>query len=61
MGELRLRAADHSRAHEVLEVAHVKEWTGASRKFVVPILEWFDAHHVTVFDGRQRTRGSDCP
>ena len=55
------RIATRVRAHfaqaATLDIAAVKEWTGASRKFVVPILEWLDREGLTEFDGKQRRRG----
>ncbi len=55
------RVAEHFQHHPRLEVAQVKEWTRGSRKFVVPLLEWFDLQDITRFDGHSRSRGPSCP
>jgi len=52
--DLERRTREHFAQHETLEVSHVKEWTGASRKFAVPMLEWLDARGITRFDGKVR-------
>ena len=51
----------HFANQEALDIADVKEWTGASRKFVVPLLEWLDRAEVTRFEGGKRRRGPRCP
>jgi selenocysteine-specific elongation factor len=35
-------------------VADFKEWTGVSRKYAIPLLEFLDREHVTRRDGEQR-------
>ncbi len=55
------RVAQHFQSEERLEVVQMKEWTGGSRKFVVPLLEWLDSQDITRFDGKGRTRGPACP
>jgi selenocysteine-specific elongation factor len=60
LADLRTRVKTHFERAETLEVAHVKEWTGASRKFVVPLLEWLDAQGVTAFDGKERREGPNA-
>lgn len=54
LDDLRRRTEEHFAQHDTLEVSHVKEWTGASRKFAVPMLEWLDAQGLTRFDGKVR-------
>lgn len=55
------QVATHFAAHDSLDIGDVKEWTGASRKFVVPLLEWLDRQEVTRFEGGARRRGPRCP
>jgi selenocysteine-specific elongation factor len=38
-----------------LDVGAIKEMTGLSRKFVIPLLEYLDREHVTRRAGAQRT------
>lgn len=55
------RVGEHFAQEDALEIGHVKEWTGASRKFVVPLLEWMDRAEVTRFEHGARRRGPRCP
>lgn len=55
------RVGEHFRTESELGIAEMKEWTGASRKFVVPLLEWLDSREVTRFDGKARRPGPHCP
>jgi len=55
--ELQVRVSDHFREHDTLELQQLKEWTGASRKFVVPMAEWLDRARVTLNDGGVRRPG----
>jgi selenocysteine-specific elongation factor len=55
------KAAEHFAHSEVLEVADVKAWTHASRKYVVPLLEWLDGHEITRFEASGRRKGPACP
>ena len=55
------RVAEHFAHEERLDIAQVKEWTHASRKFVVPLLEWLDSQDITRFDEGGRCRGDSCP
>ena len=61
LDDLVRRVGQHFATESELGIAEVKEWTGASRKFVVPMLEWLDAHEVTRFDGKARRPGPRCP
>ena len=61
LDELVAHAGRHFATEESLEIGHVKEWTGASRKFVVPLLEWLDRAEVTRFEHGKRRRGPRCP
>jgi selenocysteine-specific elongation factor len=61
LDELVAKVAAHFETAEVLEVATVKNWTHASRKFVVPLLEWLDSQDVTSFTSGRRTKGPGCP
>ena len=58
---LAARVGEHFASEDALEIAHVKDWTGASRKFVVPLLEWLDRQEVTRFEHGSRRRGPRCP
>jgi len=51
------RVRVHLRAQPSFGIAEMKEWTGASRKYVVPILEWLDREGYTRFDGSVRSAG----
>ena len=55
--ELRRQVAAHFDLEDSLELRHLKEWTGASRKFVVPLAEWLDRSEITRNDGGIRRRG----
>ena len=55
--ELRQKVSEHFAAEPSLELAQLKEWTGASRKFVVPMAEWLDRTGVTRNDGGVRRPG----
>jgi selenocysteine-specific elongation factor len=35
-------------------VGEFKEWTGISRKYAIPLLEWLDRERLTRRDGDQR-------
>ncbi len=61
LDELQQRVAAHFAVSDELAISHIKEWTGASRKFVVPLLEWLDSQDVTRFDAGIRRRGDACP
>ncbi len=61
LDELVEKVADHFSGAGVLDVATVKGWTHASRKFVVPLLEWLDSQDVTRFESGRRTKGPSCP
>jgi selenocysteine-specific elongation factor len=61
LDDLVRRVAEHFAREPRLEIAHVKAITGASRKYVVPLMEWLDANDVTRFAGGARVRGPRCP
>ena len=61
LDELVRRVAEHFARDERLEIAQVKAITGASRKYVVPLMEWLDANDITRFVGGARVRGPHCP
>ena len=48
-------------SHDVMSMADFKELTGLSRKFAVPLLEYFDRKGVTRRDGDVRRPGEVCP
>jgi selenocysteine-specific elongation factor len=49
-----MRASVAGRKGERFAVSEFKEWTGVSRKFAIPLLEYLDREHVTRRDGDQR-------
>ena len=54
---LRERVIAHLRAHGRLETPAYKELIGATRRTAVPLMELFDAQHVTVRQGNARVAG----
>ena len=54
LGEIRSRLERTLRAEERITAARFRDVVGTSRKYVVPLLEFFDAAGVTVRDGDQR-------
>lgn len=51
---LRARLIEHLRAKGTISTAELKDLIGASRKYVVPLAEWFDAQKVTLRVGEVR-------
>jgi selenocysteine-specific elongation factor len=49
-----LRETLRARKGERFAVPAFKEWTGVSRKYAIPLLEYLDRVHVTRRDGDQR-------
>jgi selenocysteine-specific elongation factor len=49
-----LRAMIGSRKGSRFSVGEFKEWTGISRKYAIPLLEWLDRERVTRREGEQR-------
>jgi selenocysteine-specific elongation factor len=49
-----LRQSLGARKGEHFSVADFKDWTGVSRKYAIPLLEFLDREHVTRRDGDQR-------
>ena len=49
-----VRAMMASRKGSRFSVGEFKEWTGVSRKYAIPLLEWLDRERVTRRDGEQR-------
>jgi selenocysteine-specific elongation factor len=49
-----LRAMIGSRKGSRFSVGEFKEWTGVSRKYAIPLLEWLDRERVTRREGEQR-------
>ena len=57
--ELKSRLVDFLKVHEEITTPQFKEMTGASRKYVIPLIEYFDASKVTLRVGDSRKlRGS---
>jgi selenocysteine-specific elongation factor len=54
LGEIRTRLVRTLRAEQRITAARFRDVVGTSRKYVVPLLEFFDATGVTVRDGDQR-------
>jgi selenocysteine-specific elongation factor len=55
LAEIRTRLVRTLRAEDRLTAARFRDVIGTSRKYVVPLLEFFDAAGVTLRDGDQRT------
>lgn len=51
---LRARLVEHLRAKGTITTSELKDLIGASRKYVVPLAEWFDAQKVTLRVGEVR-------
>ena len=49
-----LRALLAPRKSQRFNVAAFKEWTGVSRKYAIPLLEYLDREHVTRREGDER-------
>jgi selenocysteine-specific elongation factor len=54
LGEIRTRLVRTLRTEERITAARFRDVVGTSRKYIVPLLEFFDATGVTVRDGDQR-------
>jgi selenocysteine-specific elongation factor len=52
--ELRAKVVAHLEAHGALETPAYKDLIGTSRKYAVPLMELFDAEHLTVRRGEAR-------
>ncbi len=52
--DLRKRLVDFLVANEEITTPQFKEMTGASRKYIIPLLEYFDAENVTIRVGDSR-------
>jgi selenocysteine-specific elongation factor len=50
----RLRSEVRARAGQRFSVPEFKEWTGVSRKYAIPLLEFLDREHVTRREGDER-------
>jgi selenocysteine-specific elongation factor len=55
LAEIRTRLVRTLRAERQITAARLRDVVGTSRKYIVPLLEYFDATGVTVRDGDQRT------
>jgi len=53
--DLKNRLVDHLKVHGTISTPEFKEMTGASRKYVIPLLEFFDSKRVTLRIGDNRT------
>jgi selenocysteine-specific elongation factor len=49
------RVEAHLREYQRMTAADFRDLLGTSRKYAVPLLEWLDAHGVTIRDGDYRT------
>ena len=54
LGEIRNRLVRTLRAEGRITAARFRDAVGTSRKYIVPLLEYFDATGVTIRDGDQR-------
>ncbi len=55
IAEIRSRVEAHLRERRRMTAAEFRDILGTSRKYAVPMLEWLDAHAVTVRNGDYRT------
>ena len=53
--EARLRIVAYMEAHGTMLAKDARDVTGTSRKYIVPLLEYFDAQGITRRDGDVRT------
>ncbi|MEK6193412.1 MAG: SelB C-terminal domain-containing protein, partial [Deltaproteobacteria bacterium] len=53
-GDLKKRLKDFLMANEEITTPQFKEMTGVSRKYIIPLLEYFDARNVTIRVGDSR-------
>ena len=54
MQDLRVRLLAHLQQHGSIDAQGFKELTGQSRKFTIPLAEWFDKERVTLRVGDKR-------
>ena len=54
MAQIRARVETFLRADAQMTMAQFRDLIGTSRKYAVPLLEWFDAHGITVRSGDYR-------
>ncbi len=55
IAQIRSRVEEHLRERPGMTAAEFRDILGTSRKYAVPLLEWLDAHAVTVRNGDYRT------
>jgi selenocysteine-specific elongation factor len=55
IGEIRARVEGHLTKFDRMTAAEFRDLLGTSRKYAVPLLEWLDAHAVTIRNGDYRT------
>ncbi len=55
IAQVRARVEAHLREHERMTAAQFRDILGTSRKYAMPLLEWLDAHAVTIRNGDYRT------
>ncbi len=54
--ELKLKVEKHFEGHEELSVAELKNLTGVSRKFAIPLLLFLDDNEITRREGNVRKK-----
>jgi len=52
--EIKAKLVEHLTAHERIGAPQFKEMTGLSRKYLIPLLEYFYAIHLTMRVGDER-------
>jgi selenocysteine-specific elongation factor len=55
ISQIRARVESFFKSHEAMTAAEFRDLLGTSRKYAVPLLEWLDAHGVTVRNGDLRS------
>ena len=61
LGEIRAQLVRTLRAEQRISAARFRDVVGTSRKYIVPLLEFFDAGGVTIRDGDQRALRTPLP
>jgi selenocysteine-specific elongation factor len=48
---------DHFAQHETIDLAAIKNFTGVTRKYLIPLMEYLDQNQWTIRDGDLRRKG----
>jgi len=61
IGLIRARVEAHFRVADRMTAAQFRDMLGTSRKYAMPLLEWLDAHGITIRNGDYRTLRATRP